>query len=820
MARAFWVPFFLSLVQAGQPVAAAPCAPPATVVERMDAYFLAPRSPATYRALAGLGDPLILPFNYHSILPFAQPTGEREWEKTEALVRRMLPPQRQDTGHWLGRQGDCRLGYALDTARARVAALGENHPYVSQWFAVQRAVFSACISREWSAPAALPPPLALRDAALARLQSDDRAYQAAARLFYLKSPAADRAFRRIADSRSPHAPIARYMRLVLLAEAKAPSAAAIVAEAERILADPRLAAIHPMTQGFIGSAGYRSAHDWSGERFRPLAPELRRAQVRLTLEALRIPIERLRSDPVARELYARALDDVDHLHDEFPNPDWWLTRFIPEDSHASRAMAEAAKTDRFAGWLLFPKSPFRAGAWGRAQRELERDWHSRLGWYADAGDRDRDALAWQVIDSSTTTVPGGWGQVDEMAEEAARCADDRRLAALPELFYHQVRRSLMAGRWPGRERDRLFAEALDEMAAWRWKDSEHYREAVAAALRYLIEVGRIGEARRLRDRLILDPPAGGGRFDLPLLLLAEDEPRFVRALGGEEAAERASLLNLLGTGALHRLAARGDVAAGDRARFARTAWTRTYALGRPVPGRLDRLMRLLNPEIAAGWSSRPGKGGPGDRRLLLDVLRSPGLNILMTPHQRPGGEWDEDRPGLNGIDTFQHSDNNWWCAWQPGRHESRLDEILHREFFSGPGEHDPDPLEVAGARRVLVPLLESSWLWNRRDGAEEKALTAIDCAPKLLAGRAIAWASGRGGGGRGRDEALALAVRATRYGCQRQGGHGAYSRAAYTLLHRLFPRSPAARRTPYWFDCSHFSGGCPPRDPPDLRSPA
>ena len=53
-----------------------------------------------------------------------------------------------------------------------------------------------------------------------------------------------------------------------------------------------------------------------------------------------------------------------------------------------------------------------------------------------------------------------------------------------------------------------------------------------------------------------------------------------------------------------------------------------------------------------------------------------------------------------------------------------------------------------------------------------------------------------------------MAVRSTRYGCQMNGGHGAYSKAAWDLLHRKFPDSPAARRTRWWFDCRHFTYGC------------
>ena len=134
-----------------------------------------------------------------------------------------------------------------------------------------------------------------------------------------------------------------------------------------------------------------------------------------------------------------------------------------------------------------------------------------------------------------------------------------------------------------------------------------------------------------------------------------------------------------------------------------------------------------------------------------------------------------------------------------------------RRLLPAPEDYrDRDPLSAARAPALVGRLLGSSWLWNAQDRAEQAALARIACAPRLLAERAVAW---RGptcwqGCGGGQDEALALAVRATRYGCQRQGGHGRHSQAAFSLLHRRFPRSAAARRTPYWFDCAHFYGGC------------
>ncbi|HEX6375283.1 MAG TPA: hypothetical protein VFZ91_06145 [Allosphingosinicella sp.] len=844
MREVVWLPFVACLLLAAPP-AAGGCLPADKVVERMDRYFAAPRSAATYRALAGLGDPVIEPFGHGYYGQESMFQNGAQWEEVDGLRKRMLPVERVDYGGGSSfehvEQGDCRTGYAIHVAQARIAALGAGHPYVRQWLAVQRAVFSACSSREQPKVAALPAPLALADPALARLQRDDRAYQAAAQLFYRKSPAAPAAFRRIAASRSGHAPIARYMMLVIKAEWRSPAPPPpeprgeteaekrvpaivyggfspvagtrpvpvdeILAEARRILADPRLATIHPITQGLVGSLGYNSDRDYRDLGLRPHAAAIRREQVRLTLEALHAPLERLRTDAVARERYARALDDIDKLHGEYPDPSWWLTGAVPDDAFASRAMAAAARTDRLAAWVLAPKSPYEVGRWSRAAEPP--DPHGRWDQFLRSTGDGSDAAAWDVVAHSVRDYYAEAGWPDEAVAETLRCPADAGLAALPTRFYHQVRTALMGGAYRSPP-EGAFAAALAHLEAWPWQDSAHYRATVAASLRYLIAAGRIGDARKLRDRLVLK--AEDGSYDMPLLLLAEDEGRFAWQLAAHASPARPALLNRLSVRALARLATRDEVPAEERARFARVAWTRLYAMGKPVPAALDRLMRRLNPEITAGWRSRPGRGArKNDRDLLLDVLRSPALNILIVQHQRtPVRPYSDRDTGLTGLDRYQHSDNNWWCAWQVDRHAAKLDELLHWEFF-GSGDtyraryYRADPLEVAGARPTLAPLLASSYAWKAHSAAEEAALSRVDCAPRLLAERAIAWPKPR----RGQDEALALAVRATRYGCQRQGGHGAYSRAAFSLLHRRFPDSTAAKRTPYWFDCAHFSGGCP-----------
>ncbi|MEA3015511.1 MAG: hypothetical protein QOI38_233 [Sphingomonadales bacterium] len=790
------------------PAGAQPTAPtPEQVAERIDHYRFNPREPDTYRALAGLGDPALPPG-----------TGSFATSQAgEALLARMLPNQQPIDDYWYPRPGVCRTDYALSVAQARVARFGANHPYVEQWLRAQRVVFTPCQrAQPWGpaettprGPSALPPAMATADPEIARLQRDDRAYQAASLLFYRGDARAPAAFAAIARSASPHAHVSRYM--VVAAEVgdnfprwseepdpdRNARAHRILAAAQAILADPSLRDIHPLAQGLIGFVGYHIGDAQS-----------RAAQVDATLDALETPLPRIRSDPVAADRYERAEADIPWLHRRFDDPAWWLTGAVPTEMTASRAMAEAARTRPLAAFLLFPVARSERAPWAAQPRQHNGAW-SRLSEHADAQAGHETGEAWALIQSSLADVydPDGWAAIDALVRDTQAQPTDRRLAAVAARFYHQVRRALMHVSVP-EERDQAFRAALSRVEAWPWRESAHHRTLLADMLQYLIARGRLAEARLLRDRT---NPRGEAyyRVTVPmLLLLAEDEDHLAREIAAQPEGGQ-ELLNLLSTNALARLAAREELPRPIRARFARVAWTRLYALRRRIPERLDRQMRALNPEITAQWTSRPGARADS-RPLLLDVLRSPGLNIVIADHQRTSSESASyvGAPDLVRIDTFEHSDNNWWCAWQPQRHSLRAAAAMYDSFLAPDEErwNDRDPLAAAGAPAALGPLLRSSYLWNARDEAELAGLAAIPSAPQRLAEAAVAW---RGSGSRDhQDEALALAVRATRYGCQRQGGHGAWSRAAHALLHQRFPTSPAAARTRWWFDCSHFSVGC------------
>jgi hypothetical protein len=106
------------------------------------------------------------------------------------------------------------------------------------------------------------------------------------------------------------------------------------------------------------------------------------------------------------------------------------------------------------------------------------------------------------------------------------------------------------------------------------------------------------------------------------------------------------------------------------------------------------------------------------------------------------------------------------------------------------------------------------------------ALSAMPSAPKLLTRAATSWGKAAAKEDPAAAEALAMAIRTTRYGCNWHGGHGSYSKVAYEVLRKKFGTTPWATQTPYWFDCVNFynqtnttGGKCPSPSWPKQKIP-
>jgi hypothetical protein len=221
-----------------------------------------------------------------------------------------------------------------------------------------------------------------------------------------------------------------------------------------------------------------------------------------------------------------------------------------------------------------------------------------------------------------------------------------------------------------------------------------------------------------------------------------------------------------------------------RAELALATWVRAVVLERHDLAReLVPVVSELLPETRSYLDRYAAADDDAARRFeaAMFMLNTPGVN----PSLQPGTGRLEP---ISKLDSFR---GNWWCAAERGR--DAFDGLLARDVFgartwTGNPAASGDTLWEAAALEVEA----------RAAAADERArLAALPAAPNLLCREAIAWAEAHPEDPRS-PQALHLAVRATRYGCA-DPRTTEFSRRAFQVLHRRFPKSEWAAKTKYYF---------------------
>jgi len=217
-----------------------------------------------------------------------------------------------------------------------------------------------------------------------------------------------------------------------------------------------------------------------------------------------------------------------------------------------------------------------------------------------------------------------------------------------------------------------------------------------------------------------------------------------------------------------------------RKQVALTAWTRAAILDDVENGKaLVPVVSALAPELKSNLDSYLAATNAGQRKsaALYAILKFPGLQTLVTSNVgrlTPLGERDIYR-------------DNWWCA-------------VADESKAATDESDEATQETPKAPAASEKV-EMSFLSDTQKAAakrERAQLIALGTAPNYLAREAIEWANRTPNDPRV-PEALHIAITATRYGCTDKET-GKWSKAAFQLLHKRYPKSVWARKTPYWFN--------------------
>ena len=223
--------------------------------------------------------------------------------------------------------------------------------------------------------------------------------------------------------------------------------------------------------------------------------------------------------------------------------------------------------------------------------------------------------------------------------------------------------------------------------------------------------------------------------------------------------------------------------------LARSAWVRSVLLDREdtameLAAYLKDREPVLQPHLSAYLNA---KGREARKTMaILAILRVPGL--------RPYLETGLGR--LTPLDRINNYRDNWWCSLDCQKSTAGDFPFLQNDFCQ----------ESAGLARNLTMLypggrVDAPGFFGaaERDAAskERAALASIGPAPDYLSAFAIAWAK-REESNPAVPEALHLAVRSTRYGCT-DSETTKYSKSAFEILGKKYPRSPWKTKTPYWY---------------------
>ncbi len=215
-----------------------------------------------------------------------------------------------------------------------------------------------------------------------------------------------------------------------------------------------------------------------------------------------------------------------------------------------------------------------------------------------------------------------------------------------------------------------------------------------------------------------------------------------------------------------------------RRQVALAAWTRAVVLdNEKMAIELAPLVSTLAPELKASLDSYLAAKTSSNRKAtaLYTILKFPGL----APYT--ASSFGRLTP-LHERDIYRE---NWWCGgYVPGTDE---DEGEEAEGDSTTPASPPAP--------PLVSFLNDAQRGVAK--AEHDRLLALGAAPTYLSREVIEWARRTPADAR-LPESLHLVVKATRYGCT-DNDNGKWSKAAFDLLHKRYPRSTWAKKTPYWF---------------------
>jgi hypothetical protein len=787
----FVVAAVMAVLSAAAAFAQTACAPE-KFAATVDAYANEPFGARAWRKLNGLGDDGTTGESY-GFDTYAQ---EEEWRKlVQPLVAADSPAA--------NRAYDCRIAYPLEVLKARIGKFGANSDYVKIWVKGQEEVFRAC-GKSASGPAqSMQAPIGLKPDEVSLLKWDTE-YQKASVLFYSQPQNAVQAFKAIAATASPHKAAARYNIANIFANAN--NIAGAKTEARAILADASLASIHDITRDLIGYIANieDTAQGWT---------EL----IDNTVATLEQPAASFKDKPA---VLSKALYDIDYAGVTAKKDDWWVTNTLPPDATLSKALADSARKHPMVLWMMAGQSinkPSTLAPWALVGDK----WNAWQASYVDRSmallSKPMHALPRSMLMSlkdgtDDATRKSRWDAAQAAADKAfASCGEAQEAGAVTYFAMQAVRLSALAGRY-----DEIYAN----LPKLKLDGTTSLKETILPKLmQHFLAAGQVEEGRRLRDALLsaallnsFKPDENWKREPYAQFLswVAEDEEQFIEAVGLMTEKLSPEVLNLLPASKLRELADQSIFTPDQQALLKRAAWTRNFASGARNKTTTTEAMLAANPALAktlADVTTQYPRLKP-EHAQLLTMLRNPRYGVLVNSPDAYGEPIEIKRDNPSALDSYDANDKNWWCPLMPDRHLG----ALRRDYDDAAGLSNVKDYDAKRLEPVLVPdavakanaardaVLKQHPMVKAVGWKEVAKLAKVPSGPKLMTQAALKWAK-TAKGDEAAAEALALAVRATRYGCRWAGSHEAYSKPAQELLKKKYATSTWTQQTPYWFGC-------------------
>lgn len=450
---------------------------------------------------------------------------------------------------------------------------------------------------------------------------------------------------------------------------------------------------------------------------------------------------RLSPETRVRELSAALLTSNSNLKQDLWDYTLLLDQFekrSDDDKMQFQPVADVIKNDELSAWLFAFQSD---DAQGYAVQQWQKG----------------NSLAWLV--AALAKVGGNHPQASALLKAAD--AVPPTSPAFVSANYYAARLLIAQGALPAARTklDRILkidnglpASARNALLSARMSAAANFGEFLAYAPRRPAAYSINDDGRELPD----EPENADAQAQQQMLLFDVD---------GGTAFNKALPLNLL-----REAANNPQMADSLRANIALAGWTKAALLDDSVNAlTLAGILGKLRPELQPLLAEYAAAATPAARKSVAVylILKFP----VSDPYVRAGAP--RSTPDAE-IDSYR---DNWWCA-------SDL-------------SYNPDaetPLQPAAP-----PQLAFLTAPQKQAAANENArLQALGTAPNYLCQQAIAWATREPTNPRV-PEALALAVKATRYGCTDKDT-GKNSKAAFDVLKKRYPNTTWAQMTKYWYN--------------------